>query len=710
MPQPKPNITIQIIYEDSPLLQEVKKLADDNKQTLSFQVYSVYERYAKNPGIIVALLNRELVGYLIWSINSKERYANVWQLCIKPEHRGKKITKLLNNKLIELTQNRVRRIRLECKEKYGIDEMWRKLGYVPVYEKPAKTPGDTLKVWFIEYFHPAYQSIFSPEAISDSLKLKSAIDAKTLYNLIKESHSSKTQSLSINWLKRDLGVCITDEIFNEIDVDREYSSSDKKVLREIVNSQFFKQDFDLNLFQKKLSDIHAFLVESSITLDETLVRHLARCAASDIPYFITSQEALLKQSEFCYINFGVRVISLEDMVNLREEIVEQLNYQPLRLTNNTIEQRSLARFDLRQLSQEMCRNNLDENHEKLLKKLRLYTSDPQHFKSNVLLYDGQPYVCVVYDVSRLHEIEVPILRKISNSTISNTLINYMVNKLLKLTISTKNDFLRITDSFLEEPEKTALRSQYFVKSPHGFEWLKCCPLNSLSADNTIKLLKKVDRENHDYSSIGNLLISLLSSEEFFKDPFRAMDIERLLWPLKIEDANIPSYIVPIKPEAAKELFEENLARETLFGVNKSSLFFSLESAYYKSPSPNAGLKKAPARILWYVSKSRDGGYSNLSTIRACSQVDDVIFDSPEELHKRFQHLGFYNLNQIQKCADKKGKVMAIKFSHTELFDKPIDLKIIQQCLESSAPLQSIRKISQPEFITLYRLGFNLELK
>jgi len=52
--------------------------------------------------------------------------------------------------------------------------------------------------------------------------------------------------------------------------------------------------------------------------------------------------------------------------------------------------------------------------------------------------------------------------------------------------------------------------------------------------------------------------------------------------------------------------------------------------------------------------------------------------------------------------------MAIKFSHTELFDRPVDLQTIKQCLESNAPLQSPRKIYQPEFVTLYRLGFNLK--
>ena len=150
--------------------------------------------------------------------------------------------------------------------------------------------------------------------------------------------------------------------------------------------------------------------------------------------------------------------------------------------------------------------------------------------------------------------------------------------------------------------------------------------------------------------MSNFLKSWLNSEEVLNDPLYCMDIERLLWPLKIEDAYIPNFIIPIKPEYAKDLFDENLARENLFGVQRTELFLGLDPIYYKSPKSNAGLKKAPARIFWYVSKSKDSGYSNLSSIRACSQVDDVIIDTPEALYTKFQHLGYYNLEQIKSCS------------------------------------------------------------
>ena len=85
----------------------------------------------------------------------------------------------------------------------------------------------------------------------------------------------------------------------------------------------------------------------------------------------------------------------------------------------------------------------------------------------------------------------------------------------------------------------------------------------------------------------------------------------------------------------------------------------------------------------------------------------MIIDKPEHLHQRFQHLGFYDLPKINNCANPKGKVMAIKFSHTELFNTTVPLRVVKECLNSTAPIQAPRKISNDQFMQLYRLGFKL---
>ena len=40
---------------------------------------------------------------------------------------------------------------------------------------------------------------------------------------------------------------------------------------------------------------------------------------------------------------------------------------------------------------------------------------------------------------------------------------------------------------------------------------------------------------------------------------------------------------------------------------------------------------------------------------------------------RFAHLGVYSRDQVRRVADRDGRVMALRFSHTRLLDQPVTL-------------------------------------
>lgn len=439
------------------------------------------------------------------------------------------------------------------------------------------------------------------------------------------------------------------------------------------------------------------------------IRHIARCLASKISYLITERNDLLHLSSLIYENTGLQIISVEEAIDLREGNTDKIEYQPLLLENKSVQLQTLNDSILKDISKAIQELYPDSNHDNFLEKLNHYNNQKTNFQSYILTYENEPYILFIYDTSQKENIETPILRIIQETNLTSTLLNFVVNKLLEISISQNCSFLKITDPHLRESEQTLLKGQYFIKNKQGFEWIKACYRDTLNSQKVIAFLNQSSKNNPEYYSLSQILISWLNSDKVLQDPFYTMDIERLLWPLKIENAYMPNFIIPIKPEYAKELFDKDLAKENLFGSRRSDLFLSLDTVYYKSIQGNGGLKKAPARIFWYVSQCKDSGYSNISSIRACSQVDDVIIGTPEVLYKKFQHLGLYSFEQIKSCSKSK-QVMAIKFSHTEQLSNPIELKKIQQCLEKRVTMQSTTKISQTEFITLYRLGFNLELK
>ena len=696
------DVRIELIKDpNSSFIQEIIDLADANKKTLGFCPYCFYQQRAKNPGILVAFINGDLAGYLIWSINKNKNYTRLWQLCVKQEHKGKKLAKRLNDELVKLARPLSSQIQFHCKSHYGIDEMWRALGYSSIFDKPAKRPGDTLTDWSMRFINPNLPSIFS-YIDSENLALQCSIDAYTLQKFIKENPSEN----SVEWLRSYLGVCVTSEILNEIKALYPERQED---LWSLVKSHFLQQDCENIDFQKYLKSLKVILSEKEVKLNVVSIRHIARCLASKISYFITERSELLDLSSLFYEKTGLRIISVEEAIDLREGNTDKIEYQPLLLENKSVQLKTLNHSILKDISKAIQDIYPDSNHDNFLEKLNNYNNQKANFQCYILAYENEPYILFDYDTSQKGQIETPILRIIQDTNLTGTLLNFVVNKLLEISILQNCSFLKITDPHLKESEKQILESQYFIKNQQGFEWIKACYRDTLSSQKVITFLNQSSKNNPEYSSLSQLLISWLDSDEALQDPFYAMDMERLLWPLKIEDAYMPNFIIPIKPEYAKELFDKNLAKENLFGSRRSDLFLSLDTVYYKSIQGNGGLKKAPARIFWYVSQCKDSGYSNISSIRACSQVDYVIIDTPEVLYKKFQHLGLYNLEQIKSCSKSK-QVMAIKFSHTEQLPNPIELKKIQQCLEKRVTMQSTTRISQAEFIALYRLGFNLEIK
>jgi hypothetical protein len=108
------------------------------------------------------------------------------------------------------------------------------------------------------------------------------------------------------------------------------------------------------------------------------------------------------------------------------------------------------------------------------------------------------------------------------------------------------------------------------------------------------------------------------------------------------DANIPTWIVPIKSPWATELFgypEMLFPRSNVLGL-------STEHVYYKAG--RAG-EEAPGRILWYAS-------APTHQLFACSLLVDVRDGSATDLYRKYQRLGVHV--SAGRTMEKAGKVRA----------------------------------------------------
>jgi hypothetical protein len=126
--------------------------------------------------------------------------------------------------------------------------------------------------------------------------------------------------------------------------------------------------------------------------------------------------------------------------------------------------------------------------------------------------------------------------------------------------------------------------------------------------------------------------------------------------------------------------------------------------YFRS---NHGTRlSAPARLIWYMTGSRNPG-SEPSAIVACSLLEDVTIDAPARLHGRFAHVGALTLEQIERFG-ARGSAQALQFTNTELFPRRVSGRAVAAVLAQRGTKPVLRgplPISGSEFESLYRLAF-----
>ncbi|MYH02112.1 MAG: hypothetical protein F4142_05970 [Nitrospira sp. SB0675_bin_23] len=180
-----------------------------------------------------------------------------------------------------------------------------------------------------------------------------------------------------------------------------------------------------------------------------------------------------------------------------------------------------------------------------------------------------------------------------------------------------------------------------------------------------------------------------------------LELERSCSPLNLEEVNQGYFLMPVRPGYAISLVDRHGSAEDLFG-GKPSVLLRWDNVYYRKKTHHKILQ-SPARILWYVS-------GNQKQIIAVSHLYEVEIDSAKTLFKKFKKFGILEWNDIYKMCDgdPSNEIMALKFSHTFPFRKPVLLDTVREVFKENGTglsLQSPLKLSMAIFQNLFQLGY-----
>lgn len=679
-------------------LDSVIELGDRNSKTLGFFPRVAFDEQSRKGLIYIAIKDNALLGYLMFR-KSYDRI-NIVHLCVDEKFRGQNTAMKLLSYLKENTKT-YRGIRLKCRNDYNINKLWEKANFTPVKEQRGRSKaGHNLTIWWFQHKH---HDLFSQahDQIASEKKLV-AIDTNIFIDL-RNKREKESLALMSDWLLDEIELCISKEIYN--DIRRNPDPKIREECRKFVD-YFHYLEFDEHKSNEILDRIKGNFRQIK-ERDESDLKQIVNAINGDANYFITRDQYWIDQSDFFEKEYDITIKRPSVFITEVDELLEKTKYQPKRLAGTHILSEVISSKKVNLLIDNFYFNgHTQERKSEFTKKLNLCLANP---KENEVVTISEPNGAVlgffVINKKDKHKLKVPFIRTIKHN-LSNTLIKHFLYKIIHIAIQEAKSVIQIEEKYLSIETENILTESNYIKSNNA--WIKFSLNDVLTHDD---LVKKLENYKSIMPEFENDLLSILNKINEFSDTENRKSIyyylEKLLYPLKIIDNDIPCFVVPIKKEWATQLFEENMLGERLQFKNESpDLILNRENVYYRAARPKR--LESPSRILWYISKSKN----DVAFIAGNSFIDHIEIDLPKKLFKKYEQLGIYEWPQIYRLAknDLTKNIMSFIFSDTELFKNKVALNQIRRLYKSATdkdfnPISPLR-IPNDLYLKIYNIGKN----
>jgi predicted transcriptional regulator/GNAT superfamily N-acetyltransferase/predicted nucleic acid-binding protein len=693
------------IQPDTLEFEFVLKLWRRNSQTLGNLPRGGFEDQARIQQLLGLFSDGSFAGYLLYRVSRTGiPRATIVHLCLRREIRGQGLAKYF----VEDLKNRcgsLAGIGLHCRDDFDASRLWRSIGFVPRSEKPGRNQkGLPLTYWWFDNNLPGLFDYVSPK----SVRVKAVLDSNILYDFADRTRNGSEISVPLlaGWISEIAELALSDELHEEI--KRGNDSAQREKNRNWA-MKFSRVISDQTLFKAAFQQLRSEVLQANDENTISDAKHLAHAIAGGYRYFLTRDRGLTDISHKTSDAFDLQILNPTDFILKLDVIEREESYRPYKFEGTGLTTRPTSEQDLGSLFDVFANKNQGEAKNRFQKKLFPLLSKPQQIKSLMYQTHGKPpVVLLVYEESKSRLVVQEI--RSSKNRMAGTVLRYALTRLVLKAAESPNLALVtvMTDEWNETQELVdALEDCQFVRTQQGI-WIKSVQRFVGSLDAMKILFAKLAESEQDLSTAISNTVSIAAQSWQSGDPDGRLLAERLLWPSKIVDDSATTFVVSIKPDWAQELFDEHRAAELLFGVN-DRLLLNWENVYYRSRRNSSGLSKAGDRILWYVST----GTVKVQAIIACSIVEEVLIDSVDTLLQRFKNLGVYRRKDLEEIVhgETSEKLMAIRFSRTELLKRPISFAEFQTLLMRlegrKSQLQSPTRIGAATFEHIYKVGFNM---
>lgn len=459
-----------------------------------------------------------------------------------------------------------------------------------------------------------------------------------------------------------------------VEIDR--SGSDKQREDSRRHAHFFpRADYDdrekMNDFASNLERILPTKTESQ----RSDIRQLAKTAVSGVDIFLTRDKRLLRKADNIQTVTGVRVLSPVQIIVQLDEITDPESYTPTPLSGSDLVWKKFDHNDFADIEIDRFLASSEKKH-RFQKLLGESLSQPDLWQTDGIWSRGELVaVRAMRIMSESGQIIVNLCRA-SHGPEYQLFTKFVLSSILHDAIMNCVDKVLILPHGVASNAADDLRDLGFAETPNGF--VRLSPSKVMS-----------------HKSLEGMADGIGYGES---DP---QEIEKMCSPVVLTEGSLDCFMVPIKPGYARGLFDTNLAKDDMFGAERSVLL-RWSNVYYRRKSHHLMLE-APARILWYVSGS--GG-----RVVAVSHLDAVECGPPKDIFRQHRHMGvlawtdIYNMCQGAEVRD----IMVLRFSHTYLFNRSVglaDLRVLYKKQDVNLVLQSPSRVPKALFFDIFQKGY-----
>ncbi|MEV5650507.1 GNAT family N-acetyltransferase [Nocardia sp. NPDC052254] len=681
-------LRISEVGPGDPAVDEIIKLSKRYSRTLGMMPAGAFQDAIHWGGLIDARIDGVLVGYALFRL-PRNNQVMLSHLCVVSQVRKSGVARALVAEIQDKHSSQLG-ILAKCRDDYELNPMWEKLGF----RARSRTVGrgkdrSPMTVWWLDHGHAdLFSFLTEPELlVGEPDLLEAALDLNILMDLhirADSANAKRSQVLVADHLVGRLRLVVT----NAVDRELARRPETQRASMEAAANHYPRRTASAS----RAEELFAQLIHVSTTRhkqlsaqDEGDLWQIAEAVAAGVGVLLTWDNNLRRR--FRELQKAVQalasfhVLDPDHVVTHLDQLAQASAYQPARLQNSAYDQIRAGADDEHRLLEFIGKTSGETRGElrDLLRTLAreqvprwlVHTVDEPAIACYAACLDGQI-------------LRVPLIRTIGHQ-LSDTIARQLLWLLRRLAQEQGARVIEVSDRHVGGVLTRALATDSFHH--HGDDWYAwVVPMCGTSQD-----IGEAANETRRLvgAGPGPLLRPGLPARA-------AAEIERSLWPAKLIDTALPYYVIPIQSRWSGDLLGYPIQLTT----RPVELSLGREQVYYRTHDAKL---TAPARVVWRVSQTR---YTSAAIV-GTSLLDLIDVGSPARLHAALGHYGVLDLPDLEEFAAGRPTLQALRFSDTELFDRPISNRTYDRLREQHGGPKTFygpQRINPQLFAALYQAG------